>query len=254
MFPLWAKIDHDFDQNRIKQELLSNKIFDKAMVATTIYNHDNKSVWDPEGKLFGDLKFAKQTEIHRYELQEGEKVLVNGTMNTFNMLNLTMLPEIDISNQDSWEGSLEKNDRIPLWIKYKTPWTWREDLDISYTRQVIEALPIEYPLTIRCIIQAPPSIGVVHKDSGPKTNRKFFSEGYASITLNIADGGANLYFINYKNGKRYQVDESKHKAWHFDDSCTHCTSEVQSERIQLRVFAKLKKPYFTFLKHQDMVF
>lgn len=254
MFPLWAKIDHDFDQAKIEQELLSNNIFEKAMVATTIYNKDNKSIWDPEGRLFNDEKFVKHSLIHHYEMQGEEKVLVNGGMNTFNMVNLTVVPDNDVTFKDSWEGSLENNDRIPMWIKYREPWTWRQDLDIPYTRQVIEALPIEYPLTIRCILQNPPSIGVVHRDSGPKTNRKFFIGGYASITLNISAGGANLHFVSYKNGRTYQVDESQHKAWHFDDSCIHCTTEVQSKRIQLRVFAKLKQPYFTFLKHQGMVF
>jgi hypothetical protein len=43
------------------------------------------------------------------------------------------------------------------------------------------------------------------------------------------------------------IDESKHKAWHFDDACLHCTTEVKSQRIQLRVFAKLNKPYLKLL-------
>lgn len=253
MFPVWAKIEHDFDQERAKEELLRNDIFAKSMVATTIYNDYNQSIWDPDGTLFTEEIFSKNKLIHRYDVVNGEKKLVEGEMNTFKTLNLTNLPDNAISNTDSWEGSLEYGDRTPLWIKYRDPWQWREDLDIPYTRQVIEALPIEYPLTVRCVIQRPPSIGVVHKDSGPKTNYEFFAAGFGSITLNVAAGGANLYFINHKNGRKHRVDESKHKAWHFDDSCIHCTSEVDDVRIQVRVFAKLKQPYYTFLRHQDMV-
>jgi len=254
MFPVWAKIDHEFDQLRIKNELLSNNIFSKSMIATTNYVN-GKSIWDQDKNFFSEDEFQNHQRIPHYKIENNEKVLVPGEINTFNMLNLTELPDKPKSSLDSWEGSLKNNDRIPLWIKYShESWNWRSDLDIPYTKEVINSLPIEYVLTVRCIIQSPPSIGVVHRDSGPITNQEFFKKGYGSITLNISDGGANLYFINHKNQQKFRVNESKHKAWHFDDSCIHCTSEVQSERIQLRVFAKLKKPYFTFLKHQDMVF
>jgi hypothetical protein len=163
------------------------------------------------------------------------------------MLNLTYLPEKEKSQKESWEGKFENNDRLPLWIKYTSPWSWREDLQISYTKSIIELLPIEYPLTVRCILQEPPSIGVVHKDSGPQTNKMFYDKGFCSITLNIADGGANLWIQDYRTGKKFMIDESKHKAWHFDDACLHCTTEVKSQRIQLRVFAKLNKPYLKLL-------
>ena len=36
------------------------------------------------------------------------------------------------------------------------------------------------------------------------------------------------------------VDGSRWDSWHFDDSCSHCTTEVYSPRIQLRVFGKLQ--------------
>ena len=38
MIPVWASIDFDFDQQKIKDELLSNNVFEKSMVATTDYN------------------------------------------------------------------------------------------------------------------------------------------------------------------------------------------------------------------------
>ena len=36
------------------------------------------------------------------------------------------------------------------------------------------------------------------------------------------------------------VDESRWDSWHFNDACSHCTTEVHSPRIQLRVFGKLE--------------
>ena len=247
MIPVWASIDFDFDQQKIKDELLSNNVFEKSMVATTDYNEKGHSRWDPNGDIFPEVIFEKNKNIHHYVQENGERKLVKGEYNTFQMLNLTYLPEKEKSQKESWEGKFENNDRLPLWIKYTSPWSWREDLQISYTKSIIESLPIEYPLTVRCILQEPPSIGVVHKDSGPQTNKMFYDKGFCSITLNIADGGANLWIQDYRTGKKFMIDESKHKAWHFDDACLHCTTEVKSERIQLRIFAKLNKPYLELL-------
>jgi hypothetical protein len=243
MLPVFAKINFNFDQQKIKEELLSNNVFDKSMIATTDYTEDGNSRWDPDGSIFSESIFKKNKEIHHYKQNKGIRELIKGKYNTFQMLNLTYLPEKEKTKQEAWEGNLEKKDKRPLWIKYRQPWSWREDLNIPYTRSVIESLPIEYPLTVRCILQDPPSIGVVHKDNGPITNKDFFDSGFGSISLNIDDGGSNLWVQSYKTDKKFRIDESKYKAWHFDDACIHCTTEVKSRRIQLRVFAKLSKPY-----------
>jgi hypothetical protein len=254
MFPAWAKFKFDYNQDIVKNELLNNDVFNKAMVATTIYDDNNTSIWNINSKHFQDDLFKLHDSINHYKMTDQGKVLVKGQYDTFNMLNLTYLEDHSLSDQDSWEGDFEDKSRMPLWIKYTTGWKWRDDLDIPYTRYVVESLPFKELLTVRCIIQRPPSIGVVHKDSTIKVNQDYFRKGYGSITLNVAAGGAHLYFINHKNGKQYTVDESQHKAWHFDDSCLHCTSEVKDIRIQLRIFGQLKKPYWSFLQHHDMVY
>ena len=248
MIPVWASIDFDFDQQKIKDELLSNNVFEKSMVATTDYNEKGHSRWDPNGDVFPEVMFEKNKHIHHYKQENGERKLVKGKYNTFQMLNLTYLPDNEKTKQESWEGKLENKDKRPLWIKYRQPWSWREDLNLPYTKSIINSLPIEYLLTVRCILQNPPSIGVVHKDNGPITNVDFYENGFGSITLNICDGGANLWIQSYKTQKKFMIDESKHKAWHFDDACLHCTTEVKSQRIQLRVFAKLSKPYSEILE------
>ena len=254
MIPVWASIDFDFDQQKVKDELLSNNVFEKSMVATTDYNEKGLSRWDPNGDIFPEAIFKKNKQIHHYIQENGERKLVKGEYNTFQMLNLTYLPEKEKTKQEAWEGDLEKKDKRPLWIKYRQPWSWREDLNIPYTKSIIKSLPIEYPLTVRCILQDPPSIGVVHKDNGPITNKDFFDTGFGSITLNIDDGGSNLWVQSYKTNKRFKIDESKYKAWHFDDACIHCTTEVISRRIQLRVFAKLSKPYIEILNKNNCVY
>ena len=247
MIPVWASIDFDFDQQKIKDELLSNNVFEKSMVATTDYNEKGHSRWDPNGDVFPEVMFEKNKHIHHYKQENGERKLVKGKYNTY-------LPDNEKTKQESWEGKLENKDKRPLWIKYRQPWSWREDLNLPYTKSIINSLPIEYLLTVRCILQNPPSIGVVHKDNGPITNADFYENGFGSITLNICDGGANLWIQSYKTQKKFMIDESKHKAWHFDDACLHCTTEVKSQRIQLRVFAKLKKPYLEILNKREILF
>lgn len=249
MIPAWAPIKYDFDQFKIKEELLQNHILEKSIIATTSFNEDQNSIWDPAGNIFSEEIFKKQKLIHHYvdDKDSALRTLVRGSYNTFQMLNLTYQPELADSQQESWQGSLKNNDRMPLWIKYQRPWSWRPDLNIPYTKQIIEKLPMDFFLTVRCIVQSPPSIGVVHKDAGTKMNTAFFENGFGSVTLNICAGGTNLWFLSSRDGKKYQIEESNHKCWHFDDSNLHCTSESTGLRIQLRVFGKLNKPYLEFL-------
>ena len=73
-----------------------------------------------------------------------------------------------------------------------------------------------------------------------KTNSEYYDEGFASITLNIDAGNANLWFYNKADDTEYMVDESRWSTWHFNDALSHCTTEVMSPRIQLRIFGKLE--------------
>ena len=239
-----TKIQYDFDQQRIKKELLDVGIFDHSKVATTVYQN-GKSMWQPDG-VFEHDDFKKVKNIHHYTVdKDGNRTLIDGEYNTFQMVNLTERDEY--SKQESWEGKntvkdgkVTTGDKLPLWIKYKHPWKFRGDLDIPYTYRTISRLPFEYVQTVRCILQQPPSIGVVHADSGPKTNSEYYDEGFASITLNIDAGNANLWFYNKADDTEYMVDESRWSTWHFNDALSHCTTEVMSPRIQLRIFGKLE--------------
>jgi len=243
--PLFAplKAQGTYDQVLIKNELLNADIFSHSKVATTVYQN-GKSMWQPDG-VFAEEEFKKVEQIHHYTIDaDGNRTLVEGEYNTFQMVNLTERDEY--SKQESWEGKntvvngeVRNDDRLPLWIKYKHPWHLRQDLDLPYTYSVLKSLPFEYIQTVRCILQQPPSIGVVHADSGPQTNQQYYDEGFASITLNIDAGQANLWFYDPVKDTEYQLDETRWDSWHFDDSCRHCTTEVYSPRIQLRVFGKL---------------
>ncbi len=238
------KVQGAYDQVIIKNELLSNNIFEHSIVATTVYQN-GKSMWQPDG-VFADNRFNKVNEIPHYDVDSsGNRTLVNGKYNTFQTVNLTVRD--DYSKQESWEGTntvengkVTNGDRVPLWIKYKHPWKFRDDLKLPYTYKVLSSLPFEYIQTVRCVMQQPPSIGVVHADSGPTLNKQYFDDGFASITLNIDAGQGHLWFFTESDKQEHSLDESKWDSWHFDDSCRHCTTEIYSPRIQLRAFGKLQ--------------
>ena len=241
MIPPWASIHFIFDQEKVKNEILNSGALNKMMIATSDATDSGHSVWDPEGKFFSEDQFKKHSSIPYYKTDSatGLKNLVPGQINTFNMLNLTYIDSEKTSLNDAWKGDLKDKSRKPLWILNQHPWRWRNDLDLPFTKEVISQLPFEYLLTVRCIVQVPPSIGVVHKDNSYASNQEFYKTVFGSITLNISSGGANLYFINHLNSQKHKVNEDRYTCWHFDDSHLHCTDEVKTTRIQIRVFGKL---------------
>lgn len=246
--PAWAPIQFDFDQQAVLKELNSNRVFSKAKISTVIYEPGGQSIWDKESTFTKEEKFSKFSLAPHYVLNEfRQKKIVPGKIDTFKTINLTHLIDRPHSTTDGWEGELESNDRTPLWIKFRTPWIWRDDLDLKITKEVVQSLPFEYFLAVRCILQKAPSIGIAHVDSSRSMNQQFFQDGFGSLTLNVSSGGANLNYLDPFTGNIKVVDEQNFKCWHFDDSSLHCTDEVISERIQIRVFGKLKKSYAELL-------
>ena len=246
MIPVFAPLKQqiNFSQHQIAEELLHNEIDKHSVLATTTFE-DGQSRW--KGVMsFEDEKFSKTKDVIHYEdKSDTHRSIIRG-MDTFWMTNLTYHDER--SRYESWDY----HRTIPLWVEHQQPWIWRDDLQIPYTKSIIEMLPFEHVTTVRCIIQTPPSIGVIHADSGKKMNQKYYADGNGSITLNILSGGANLY-VETDTGEK-MIDESKWKVWHFDDSHPHCTTETKTKRIQLRVFGKLESDYKTFLDFEHAIY
>jgi hypothetical protein len=216
-------INFDFDQEQIYNDLVNMDIFDKSFLATVIYNN-GRSKYDQDGF------FNEYNDVVHYN---ENKEIVNGKFNTFVTYNFTHLPGIEETNNNSFIDTPE--GRRPIWQVYDTAWEWKKDTPKSL-KAVVEQLNLKYISCVRLVGQTPPSKGIVHVDSGIKDNLKYYRNGGVSITLNVSDGGGNLQFKS--PGGLETVDESKHKAWHFNDALPHCTTEITSPRIQVRVFGK----------------
>ena len=216
-------VDFDFDQEQIYNNLLDMNIFDKSFLATVIYNN-GRSKYDQDG-FFEDYNDV----IHYNE----NKQIVDAKFNTFVTYNFTHIPGIEETEDKSFVDTPE--GRKPIWHVYDTEWQWKDDTP-EYLKQVVEQLGLSYVSCVRLVGQTPPSKGIVHVDADYKDNVRYYRNGGVSITLNISDGGGNLQYRTPKGLET--VDESKYKCWHFNDALPHCTTEITSPRIQIRVFGK----------------
>lgn len=231
-WPIFAPINITFDRDKLRKEILESKILDKGNVATSHLRGD-KNFWD-NGVNFQDEKFSKLNDVPLWA-DETRQELVKKDIDTFHQVTLTTPDESILT--DVWTGTHQEKTKIPLWIKDHYPWKFREDVNLPYLKEIVNSLGMEFISMIRIVYQNPPSIGLLHRDSGPKTNRDYFNAGGVNITLNASSGGANLYFLDGEN-KELNINEEETPIWHFNDATLHCTTEVTSERIQVRVYGK----------------
>jgi hypothetical protein len=219
----FTPIDFDFNQEELYKDLMQMEIFDKSFLATVIYNN-GRSKYDQDGF------FDNYDDVVHYD-DSGNKI--EGKYNTFVTYNFTYLPGVEETYDSSFVDTPE--GRRPVWHVYDTAWKWKETTPSSI-KKVVEALGLSYISCVRLVGQTPPSKGIVHVDSSLRDNIKYFKKGGVSITLNVSDGNGNL---QYRTPEGLQtVNESKYKCWYFNDAMPHCTTEITSPRIQLRVFGK----------------
>jgi hypothetical protein len=231
-WPIFAPINISFNKEQLYQEIINSKILDKGNIATS-HLFNGKNYWD-NSTNFNDEKFKKLKNVPLWT-NEDHVELSRHEINTFYQVNLTTFSEDNLKTV--WEGTFQNKNKIPLWIKYDYQWRYRSDVQLPYLESVVDSLGLDYFSMIRIVYQRPPSIGLVHKDSGINTNTEYYNQGGVNITLNVSSGGANLFFLD-KEGKERHIDEANTLAWHFNDSTIHCTSEVTLPRIQIRIYGK----------------
>lgn len=229
-WPTFAPINISFDKNKLYREIIKSNILKKGNIATT-HILNGKNYWDNLIN-FKSKQFKKLKDVPLW-VDENRSKLSKYKINTFYQVNISTFSENNLTT--AWEGSFKDKDKTPLWIKYNQPWSYRSDVQLPYLQEVVNSLNLKYFSMIRIVYQQPPSIGLIHKDSGSKMNLDYYNSNGISITLNVSSGGANLYFLD-KNNNECLIDEDNNYAWHFDDSVLHCTNEVLSDRIQIRIY------------------
>jgi hypothetical protein len=231
-WPIFAPINIEFDRVKLYKEIIESSILESGNIATSHRLH-GKNYWDNSDN-FQSEQFKKLKDVPLWT-NEHHTELSDYKIKTFYQVNVTTFSEDSLTTV--WEGKLEDKTKVPLWIKYNFPWRFRSDINLPYLQQVINDIGLDYVSMIRIVYQTPPSIGLAHKDSGPNTNLEYYNNNGVSITLNVSDGGANLFFVD-RQGNEQCIDEKNIFSWHFDDSTIHCTTEVTSPRIQIRIYGK----------------
>lgn len=241
--PLYSPIKnaYTFNPRDLKDEV-DLMLRDLAQERTLPFEQ-GRSVYDPTGLL----KIASDQQLNdtsRYQLDEnGRRVLIPGRIKTYRVFNLTYLPEEPESEIDIYRSD-DPQKKI-FWHTYKKPFTWRENIVGTKLHQAVMQFPWEYVQGVRLIYMSPPSIGQIHRDSHPKSNYKYFKEGFASISFNIDDGGGVLKYLDH-TGNEHSVDNSV-RVFHFDDSVPHGVTPIITPRYQLRMWGKLSVPYHDIL-------
>jgi hypothetical protein len=178
------------------------------------------------------------------------RIYVKGDYKTYHVYNLTYLEEEPESGIDIYNSKDPK--KIIFWHKYFKPFIWRTELLDSSVKKFIDTLPFEYVQGVRLIYMEPPSIGQVHRDSHTFANKKYFDEGFASISLNIEHGGGVLKFLD-NSDTEHSVDNNV-KIFHFDDSVSHGVTPIASSRYQIRIWGKLNVPYDSLFDKDKAVY
>jgi len=219
----FQSIDLEFNQEQIYKDLQTMQVFDKSFLATVIYNN-GRSKYDQDGF------FESRDDVVHYD-ENGN--IINGEYSTFVTYNFTHIPGISETENDSFVDTPE--GRRPVWHVYDQEWQWKDTTPKSLI-DTVNKLNLSYISCVRLVGQTPPSKGIVHVDATYKDNVRYYKNGGVSITLNISAGGGHLQYRTPKGLET--VDESKYKCWHFNDALPHCTTEITSPRIQIRVFGK----------------
>jgi len=238
MTPIYAPIKNfDYDSETFKKEIVS--LIEDRAVERTLPFKDGKSIYDSNGALhIADAKLLNDTS--KYFLDENNnRIYVEGKLKTYHVFNLTYLEEEKDSLIDIYRSDDPK--KTIFWHKYHKPFIWRSELNDSEIKKFVDSLPFEYVQGIRLIFMKPPSLGQIHRDSHTFANKKYFQEGFASISLNIDHGGGILKFLD-NNDLEHCVDNSV-KIFHFDDSVPHGVTPITSSRYQIRIWGKLNTSY-----------
>lgn len=244
MFPIFCPLLETFTFNRDKLIEEIDRYIKPGLQERTLPFKDGKSIYDSQG----NLHIASDEDLNdtsRYYIDsEGKRNYIEGKYKTYHVFNLTYLPEEPDSYIDIYNSQDPK--KTIFWHKYQKPFIWREELEGSYIKETIYQFPWEYVQGTRVIYMNPPSIGQIHRDSHTFANKKYFDNGFASITLNIESGGGTMKFLDNQNIE-HSID-TETKVYHFDDSAAHGVTPIISPRYQIRIWGKLKSKYETLMQ------
>ena len=202
----FANLNLDYDQDLVKNEML--KITDDNLLEITSPESVLKNQW--RLPVFTSEQI-ENTTVHSGETQE----IIHKKYPACKGCSLTYVP----GSRSSLLGSAKSRAET-----VNTEWSWREDIDISYTKSVVERLGFKKLNVVRLLMLESTGIGLAHRD-----DLGYYQNGGFSVILNISTGESPLVFLE---------EDTVHEVWPekthvFLDSCWNGVPQVKSPRIQL---------------------
>jgi hypothetical protein len=213
--PTYCPLTLSFDGARLCDELLGLRSrFDS--LATTKANLDKRKTWFPVGD---EELYAQVDHVAIGPGPEADRMVVRGKVPSWSGIGLTHVPG---RPETSWGSSRFRRG-------FDGKWAWKEDLEVPYTRQLVGGLGLQRVDNVRVMTLPEGGLGPTHVDW--ETDDPWESEGLASITFLLRDGGSPMRFKSL-DGKLYDVNDA---VFFFKDCVPHGTPRTTSERLLLRV-------------------
>jgi hypothetical protein len=214
-FPVYCPLDVSFNAERLYGELIALLPAFESL-ATKRSNLD-RSRWFPLGE--DSLYASVEHYIEDPSRPNDPPMIVPGAVPSWRGVSLTHVPH----RPETGRGSNRYRR------KHDGEWAWKSDLDVPYTRALLESLPFTRFDTVRVMSLPPGGFGPAHADCRDDTPWEI--DGIASITFLLRDGGVKWRFMD-SGGRVHDVNDP---VFFFKDCAPHGVPQTTSWRLLLRV-------------------
>jgi len=220
-FPTYCPLAVRFDAARLYRELMElHPKFES--LATIEANVKNPSKWFrvADARTYDGVEHLAVDSRRPH----GPRVLVPGKVPSWWGVSLTHVPD---RPETRWGSSRFRR-------MFDGQWSWKQDLEIPYTRQLVGKLPFRRLDIVRVLSLPKGGIGPAHvdwHDDGP-----WEREGIASVSFLLRDGGVPMRFMAL-DGELHDVSDP---VFYFKDCSPHGVPRTRARRLLLRVSGEAK--------------
>jgi hypothetical protein len=214
-YPTYCPLAIAFDAQRMYEELIA-LLPRFGTLATSWANLRDRPKWFDVGD---DELNANVEHVVPDPGDPQKRVFVPGKVPGWWGISLTHVPG---RPETRWGSSRHRRS-------FDGQWAWDEDLDVPYTRRLVESLPFDRLDVVRVMTLAQGGFGPTHidcDDDGP-----WERDGIASISFVPRDGGVPTRFMTADR----RVHDVRDRAFFFKDCAPHGIPRTLTRRLMLRI-------------------
>jgi hypothetical protein len=221
LYPTYCPLSLPFDAERLHAELIALLPRFESLTVTKGLERSkcnlNPSKWFRLGDdyLYENVEhFAKDPSR-----PDAPPAFIRGSVPGWWGMGLTQVPGLPDSN---WGSNRYRR-------KHDGEWVWKDDVDVPYTRELLQSLPFTRFDVVRVMSLPPGGFGPAHADC--KDDAPWELEGIASVTFLLRDGGAP-WRLMAPDGRLHDVND---QVFFFKDCAPHGVPQTTSRRLLLRI-------------------